>query len=163
VGCCYAAGAFSFWSVLGIFFGVRSEVVFSLGSVPRVYFFGCFWGCYWVHPILIIRASYPMSTGVNAVGAWIYGGWNFKPAQQLRGLKFCESRAFPLVTNNSTNNEKNKSNSVRQLKYLRWGVTLMLPDTGVEPLLTDRMSFLSFRVFLCHFQANSGLRPWIRP
>jgi hypothetical protein len=73
VGCCYAAGAFSFWSVLGlflgndlflgkdnngvvfslrsvprwyflwgpfrggIFFGVRSEVVFSLGSVQRVY------------------------------------------------------------------------------------------------------------------------------
>jgi hypothetical protein len=48
--CCYAtaAGAFSFWSVLGLFvywfeleqwggiyFGVRSEVVFSLGSVPR--------------------------------------------------------------------------------------------------------------------------------
>jgi hypothetical protein len=32
----------------GIFFGVRSEVVFSLGSVPRVY---------------------PMSTGGNAVGA----------------------------------------------------------------------------------------------
>jgi hypothetical protein len=23
-----------------------------------------------------IRASYPMSTGGNAVGAWIYGGWN---------------------------------------------------------------------------------------
>jgi hypothetical protein len=60
-------GAFSFWSVLGlfligsrgvfflvssrsvsywsqqqwggIFFGVRSEVVLSLGSIPRVYFF----------------------------------------------------------------------------------------------------------------------------
>jgi hypothetical protein len=31
----------------GISFGVRSEVVFSLGSVPRVYFFVCFWGCYW--------------------------------------------------------------------------------------------------------------------
>jgi hypothetical protein len=25
----------------GSFFGVRSEVVFSLGSVPRVYFFAC--------------------------------------------------------------------------------------------------------------------------
>jgi hypothetical protein len=32
-----------------------------------------------------------MSTGGNAVGAWIYGGWNFKPAQQLRVSKFCES------------------------------------------------------------------------
>jgi hypothetical protein len=58
VGCCYAAGAFSFWSVIGLFlgnnlflgndnnrvvfsFGVRSEVVFSLGSVPRWYFL---WG-----------------------------------------------------------------------------------------------------------------------
>jgi hypothetical protein len=33
VGCCYAAGAFSFWSILGL--------LFSLGSVPRWYFL---WG-----------------------------------------------------------------------------------------------------------------------
>jgi hypothetical protein len=33
----------------------------------------------------------PTSTGGNAVGALIYGGWNFKPAQQLRVSKFCES------------------------------------------------------------------------
>jgi hypothetical protein len=39
VGCCYAAGAFSFWSVLGLFLG--NGVVFSLGSVPRWYFL---WG-----------------------------------------------------------------------------------------------------------------------
>jgi hypothetical protein len=34
----------SYWSRKqwgGIFFGVRSEVVFSSGSVPRVYFFAC--------------------------------------------------------------------------------------------------------------------------
>jgi hypothetical protein len=47
--------------------------------------------CGGVHTILIIGASYPMSTGGNAVGAWIYGGWNLKPAQQLRVSKFCES------------------------------------------------------------------------
>jgi hypothetical protein len=54
VGCCYAAGAFSFWSVLGLFLGNdlfigndNNGVEFSLGSVPRVYFFACFWGCYW--------------------------------------------------------------------------------------------------------------------
>jgi hypothetical protein len=48
VGCCYAAGAFSFWSVLGLFFGNdlflgndNNGVVFSLGSVPRWYFL---WG-----------------------------------------------------------------------------------------------------------------------
>jgi hypothetical protein len=44
VGCCYAAGAFSFWSVLGLFLGNdlfigndNNGVVFSLGSVPRWY------------------------------------------------------------------------------------------------------------------------------
>jgi hypothetical protein len=48
VGCCYAAGAFSFWSVLGLFLGNdlflgnnNNGVVFSLGSVPRWYFL---WG-----------------------------------------------------------------------------------------------------------------------
>jgi hypothetical protein len=48
VGCCYAAGAFSFWSVLGLFLGNdmflgndNYGVVFSLGSVPRWYFL---WG-----------------------------------------------------------------------------------------------------------------------
>jgi hypothetical protein len=66
VGCFYAAGAFSFWSVLGLFLGNDNNgVVFSLGSVPRLYFFACFWGCYWKR--------------------------NFKPAQQLRVSKFCES------------------------------------------------------------------------
>jgi hypothetical protein len=39
VGCCYAAVAFSFWSVLGLFLGNDNNgVVFSLGSVPRWYF-----------------------------------------------------------------------------------------------------------------------------
>jgi hypothetical protein len=45
VGCCYAAGAFSFLSVLGLFLGNdlflgngNNGVVFSLGSVPRWYF-----------------------------------------------------------------------------------------------------------------------------
>jgi hypothetical protein len=48
VGCCYAAGEFSFWSVLGLFLGNDNNgVLFSLGSVPRVYFFACFWGWYW--------------------------------------------------------------------------------------------------------------------
>jgi hypothetical protein len=38
VGCCYAAGAFSFWSVLGLFLGNDNNgVVFSSGSVPRWY------------------------------------------------------------------------------------------------------------------------------
>jgi hypothetical protein len=38
VGCSYAAGAFSFWSVLGLFLGNDNNgVVFSLGSVPRWY------------------------------------------------------------------------------------------------------------------------------
>jgi hypothetical protein len=38
VGCCYAAGAFSFWSVLVLFLGNDNNgVVFSLGSVPRWY------------------------------------------------------------------------------------------------------------------------------
>jgi hypothetical protein len=42
VGCCYAAGAFSFWSVLGLFLvNDNNGVVFSLGSVPRWYFL---WG-----------------------------------------------------------------------------------------------------------------------
>jgi hypothetical protein len=42
VDCCYAAGAFSFWSVLGLFLGNNNNgVVFSLGSVPRWYFL---WG-----------------------------------------------------------------------------------------------------------------------
>jgi hypothetical protein len=43
---CYTAGAFSFWSVLGLFLGNdlllgndNNGVVFSLGSVSRVYFF----------------------------------------------------------------------------------------------------------------------------
>jgi hypothetical protein len=38
-----AAGAFSFWSVLGLFLigNDNNGVVFSLGSVPRVYFFAC--------------------------------------------------------------------------------------------------------------------------
>jgi hypothetical protein len=51
VGCCYATGAFSFWSVLGLSLGNdlfigndNNGVVFSLGSVPRWYFL---WGCYW--------------------------------------------------------------------------------------------------------------------
>jgi hypothetical protein len=45
VGCCYAAGALSFWSVLGLFLGNdlfigndNNGMVFSLGSVPRWYF-----------------------------------------------------------------------------------------------------------------------------
>jgi hypothetical protein len=45
MGCCYAAWAFSFLSVLGLFLGndlfLRNDnngVVFSLGSVPRWYF-----------------------------------------------------------------------------------------------------------------------------
>jgi hypothetical protein len=44
VGCCYGAGAFYFWSVLGLFLGNdlffgndNNGVVFSLGSVPRWY------------------------------------------------------------------------------------------------------------------------------
>jgi hypothetical protein len=48
VGCGYAAGAFSFWSVLGLFLGNNlflgndnNGVVFTLGSVPRWYFL---WG-----------------------------------------------------------------------------------------------------------------------
>jgi hypothetical protein len=41
VGCCYAAVAFSFWSVLGLFLGNDNGVVFSLGSVPGWYFL---WG-----------------------------------------------------------------------------------------------------------------------
>jgi hypothetical protein len=42
VGCCYAAGAFSFWSVLGLVLGNDNNgVVFSFGSVPRWYFL---WG-----------------------------------------------------------------------------------------------------------------------
>jgi hypothetical protein len=42
VGCCYAAGAFSFWSDLGLFLGNDNNgVVFSFGSVPRWYFL---WG-----------------------------------------------------------------------------------------------------------------------
>jgi hypothetical protein len=52
VGCCYAAEAFSFWSVLGLFLGNdlffgndNNGVVFSLGSVPRVYFFACLLAC----------------------------------------------------------------------------------------------------------------------
>jgi hypothetical protein len=46
VGCCYAAGAFSFQSVLGLFLGNDNNgVVFSLGSVPRVYFFACLLAC----------------------------------------------------------------------------------------------------------------------
>jgi hypothetical protein len=38
-----AAGAFSFWSVLGLFLigNDNNGVVFSLGSVPRVYLFAC--------------------------------------------------------------------------------------------------------------------------
>jgi hypothetical protein len=48
VGCCYAAGAFSFWSVLGLFLdNDNNGVVFSLGSVPRWYFlWGPFRGIY---------------------------------------------------------------------------------------------------------------------
>jgi hypothetical protein len=42
VGCCYAARAFSFWSVPGLFLGNDNNgVIFSLGSVPRWYFL---WG-----------------------------------------------------------------------------------------------------------------------
>jgi hypothetical protein len=37
MGCYFLWGSFRG----NIFFGVRSEVVFSLGSVPRVYFFAC--------------------------------------------------------------------------------------------------------------------------
>jgi hypothetical protein len=64
VGCCYAAGAFSIWSVLGLLLGNdlflgndNNGVVFSVGSVPRWYFlWGPFrgyisllasGGCYW--------------------------------------------------------------------------------------------------------------------
>jgi hypothetical protein len=38
-----AAGAFSFWSFLGLFLigNDNNGVVFSLGPVPRVYFFAC--------------------------------------------------------------------------------------------------------------------------
>jgi hypothetical protein len=51
VGCYYAAGAFSFWSVLGLFLGNDNNgVVFSLGPVPRWYFL---WGPFRVYISLL--------------------------------------------------------------------------------------------------------------
>jgi hypothetical protein len=64
VGCCYAAGAFSCWSVLDIFFGVRSDVVFSLGSVPRWYFL---WGPFRGY-ISLLASGVVTGSGVSWTG-----------------------------------------------------------------------------------------------
>jgi hypothetical protein len=77
VGCCYAAGALSFWSVLDLFLGNDNNgVVFSLGSVPRWY---SLWGLF--RGYISLLACLRQTKLLN----------NDKRAYKLRVSKFCES------------------------------------------------------------------------